>query len=100
MRAPATKMNKLQNTITNTAYLFRVGAEGEGSRGLLDIINTITSLLNGKDVQDAAIDKEDLSLLNDVAQAQQRGDFIYIADLLEYELPKSALWKFVVDRIE
>lgn len=94
------KMNNLKNTVNKTSELFRIGAEGEGSRGVLEILNAITSVLGGNSVQETIIEKEDLVLLNTIAAAQQRGDFLHVADLLEYELPRSALWKIIATRLD
>jgi hypothetical protein len=83
----------LLESIHRASNLFRIGAEGEGSRALLDILKTITDFVQDHSVQTALADQQSLVLLNDIALAQARGDFLYVADLLEYELPKTSLCK-------
>ena len=83
--------NNLLQSIHRASNLFRIGAEGEGSRTLLDILKTITDYVQDHSVQYALTDQKSLALLNDIALAQERGDFLYVADLLEYELPESTL---------
>ena len=75
--------------------MFRIGAEGEGSRGLLEILSVIAATIETGKKTHIDIKPEDLSLFNNIVQAQERGDFIYVADLLEYELPSSSFWQVI-----
>ena len=72
-----------------------MGAEGEGSHGLLEILNGISASLNEQNEHEFNTNQEDISLLNKIIMAQERGDFIFVADLLEYELPRSVFWKIM-----
>ncbi|WP_455203700.1 hypothetical protein [Kaarinaea lacus] len=90
-------MSKLAGNITKTANMFRIGAEGEGSRGLLEILSVIAATIETGKKTHIDIKPEDLSLFNKIVQAQERGDFIYVADLLEYKLPSSSFWQVISD---
>jgi hypothetical protein len=63
---------------------FRLGMEGAGSASLVKLVDALLNLL-------AAPERSQLStrllpLLKDIIAAQQRGDYLYIADILEYEI--------------
>ncbi len=64
--------------------MFRVGMEAGGSDALIRFIDTFeVHLREQADTTRAAVIAP---LLNNIIQAQLRGDFLYVADLLEYEL--------------
>lgn len=70
---------------------FRLGREGEGSDALVRYIDAIAPFLN----QGAArLGADEAALLNEIIHAQQRGNYLFVADLLEYLLPQTALGIF------
>ncbi len=67
---------------------FRLGMESRGNDSLMRLMDCLEPLLAKNS---AALGKNEEELLNLVVAAQQRGDYIFVADLLEYMLPNSAL---------
>ena len=67
---------------------FRLGKEGEGSSALVQFIDRLAPMLESNSV---AIGEDEAALLQEIVAAQQRGDYIFLADLLEYLLPQTTL---------
>ncbi len=67
---------------------FRLGMEGKGSDAMMRLMDCMTPLLESNVTHLGA---NEMELLNLIAEAQQRGDYIFVADLLEYMVPDSAL---------
>lgn len=66
---------------------FRLGREGEGSDALVRFIDTLAPLLEQNGAHFGA---DEAALLNEIIEAQQRGDYLFVADLLEHILPCTA----------
>ncbi len=66
---------------------FRLGMEGKGSDAMMRLMDCMAPLLESNA---AHLGTDDAELLNLIAEAQQRGDNIFVADLLEYMIPDSA----------
>lgn len=75
--------NKLVRLLQSTAESFRLGMEGAGSQALVELIDGLSLNLIG-------LRQEDIAALNTILvralEAQQRKDFLYVADMLEYRL--------------
>lgn len=75
--------NKLVRLLQSTAESFRLGMEGQGSQALVELIDGLSLNLIG-------LRQEDIAALNTILvralEAQQRKDFLYVADMLEYRL--------------
>ncbi len=67
---------------------FRLGMEGKGSDAMMRLMDCMAPLL---EINAAHLGADEAALLNLIADAQQRGDYIFVADLLEYMVPDSAL---------
>ena len=67
---------------------FRVGREAQGCEALAAFMARLNLLINH---HADALTEVDVALVNAIARAQARGDLIYVADLLEYELPRCEL---------
>ena len=67
---------------------FRLGMEGRGSDAMMRLMDCMAPLLESNAADFGANEAELLRLIVD---AQQRGDYIFVADLLEYMVPESAL---------
>ncbi len=64
------------------ANSFRVGMEAQGNDRLSKCIDALWSGLNQGDLQPGSFHL--LPILEDLLAAQYRGDYLYVADLLEY----------------
>ena len=71
---------------------FRLGREGQGSAALTKFIDFIMPRL---EQYSAELTQDDIALLNKVIAAQDRSDYLFVADILEYLLPASALGKII-----
>ncbi len=70
-------------SMRSTARLFRLSMEAQASESLVGVVDTLSALLGDPSFPDAAaID----TVLAQVVRAQQNGDAIRLADLLEFEL--------------
>ena len=63
---------------------FRVGRTAEGHAELIEFIDLLDQAL--KELQNARVAKQVLPHIQEIIRAQERGDILRIADLLEYEL--------------
>jgi hypothetical protein len=67
------------------AAAFRLGMEGQASENLVELIGLLTPLLQNPTYPH----REKMNkMLAELLAAQSRKDYLYAADLLEYELPK------------
>lgn len=73
---------------TEAIESFRLGMEGKGSDAMMRLMDCITPLLK---INSSHLGTDETALLNLIIDAQQRGDYIFVADLLEYMIPDSAL---------
>ena len=71
---------------------FRLGMDAAGNSALTAFIDRISQQLSN-DV--ALCGQQEIELINEIVNAQMRGDYIYIADLLEYRLKETKLSKVV-----
>ena len=63
---------------------FRLGMDGGGNAALVAFIDKL--LLSMAATETAPLGPQALSLLKEIITGQQRGDFLYVADILEYEI--------------
>ena len=68
-----------------TVAAFRLGMEAQASENLLKVIDFITPLVQNPIYQHR---KNMNAVLTELLAAQMRKDYLYAADLLEYELTK------------
>lgn len=76
--------DELESLLQKTAEAFRLGAEAQGSEGLVALIDGLPALLEQVPGDATACLNQVLSAM---LAAQSRKDYLYLADLLEYELP-------------
>ncbi len=74
---------ELQQSLTGAASAFRLGREGEASEALTALIDALAATLPQASPGDLA---SLTALLPAILEAQNRQDFLLIADLLEYRL--------------
>ena len=67
---------------------FRLGKEGQGSDAMIHFIDTLVPILNANPSQ---LGTEEARVMEQIVQAQQRGDFTFVADVLEHLLPRTRL---------
>ncbi len=72
-----------QGLLVKTSKLFRLGMEGDANSSLLKIIDALPEFLAGRQPEDA---QTLVDVIADLLGAQERGDVLRIADLLEFEL--------------
>lgn len=77
------QFNDFEAVVRSTAAAFRLGMEGQGSEGLVALIDALPGLLKSLPVDFAVRLNQ---LLATMLAAQGRKDYLYLADLLEYEL--------------
>jgi hypothetical protein len=70
--------------LRQAVVLFRLGMDGGGSAALATFIDGL--LVSMSDPEAAAIGPRALPLLKEIIAGQQRGDFLCVADILEYEV--------------
>ncbi len=76
--------SQAQASLSAAVMALRVGMEARGNDSLSELIDALWSGLNCGDLQ--AISRRFLPLLEEILSAQERGDSLYVADLLEYKL--------------
>jgi hypothetical protein len=67
---------------------FRLGMEGKGSDALMRLMDCLAPVL---EANGDLLGSNEVELLNHIVAAQQRGDYIFVADLLEHVFPGSVL---------
>ena len=67
---------------------FRLGLEAQANSDLVKLIDVLAPYMEANATK---MGKVEVELLNEIFAAQSRGDVLYLADLLEYEFPKSEL---------
>ena len=71
------------------ANSFRVGMEAQGNDRLSKCIDALWSGLNQGALQPVSLASAHLlPILEDLLAAQDRGDYLYVADLLEYGISR------------
>ncbi len=68
----------------SAARAFRVGMEAQANEEFVSFVDLVIPLLGRPSHAEAAL--ELAPVLPEVVAAQQRGDFLRVADLLEYEI--------------
>lgn len=75
----------LKDLSQHIALSYRLGREGKGSEDLVRFVDALSGLV-------AELDASQMERLNclfaQIFAAQQRRDFVFVADILEYELPE------------
>jgi hypothetical protein len=74
---------------------FRLGREGQGSTALAKVIDFMAPRM---EQHAAELTQDDVALINEVLAAQERGDYLFVADILEYLLPTSILGKMIAEQ--
>ena len=74
----------MEKTIVEAVRQFRLGMEAAGSASLVALID---GMLKAMAVPSTSpLSAGELPILQEIIAGQQRGDFLYVADLLEYRL--------------
>ena len=76
--------NPLRDSLLAAVSAFRVGRTAEGSTALIQVIDLMSQALQA--LQDEQLAEFVLPHLQEILAAQERGDVLRIADLLEFEL--------------
>ena len=74
------EFSNLVQTVTNA---FRCGHEGRANTLLVEVFDQMLPLCNQVSAQDMQFIQSVMPIL---ADAQQRGDMIYLSDILQYEV--------------
>ena len=74
----------LRAALMQTVSSFRVGMTSRGNDALVRFVTLLQNRLDGKGTDEAAAPF--LPHLGEIIQAQERGDWLRVADLLEFEL--------------
>ena len=74
----------MEQTLKNAVRQFRLGMDGGGSATLVEFIDQLLKSMAHPET--APIGPRALPLLKEIIAGQQRGDFLYVADILEYEI--------------
>ncbi len=64
---------------------FRMGMDGSGSAALIEFVDAFSREITAGRVKNAG---ELMPVLSEILAAQGRGDYLYVADLLEYEVAR------------
>jgi hypothetical protein len=75
----------IHDELAAAAALFRLGREAEGNAAFTRIIERLQAEVGSGDPEALA---PLLPTFESIVRAQERGDWLFIADLLEYELGK------------
>jgi len=78
------RTDALREALTEAAISFRVGMPAKGNDALVAFIDLLQRRLEALGSEEAA--QAVLPYLTEIIGAQQRGDTLRIADLLEYEV--------------
>lgn len=77
----------MEEILKEAARQLRLGMEAAGSAALVTLIDELLKVMAAP--SKSPLSPKDLPILKELIAGQQRGDFLYVADLLEYEmLPK------------
>lgn len=77
-------MSAMQASARHCAGLFRLGREVEGAVSMVEVLDVAAGLLG---CAPQALQAQFAALFSELLAAQQRQDWIALADSLEYELP-------------
>ena len=75
---------ELESALAEAVTAFRTGREGAGNAAFVRVVDGLVALLADPDSPFAA--EAIAPLIQAMSEAQQRGDQLYLADLLQYEL--------------
>ena len=76
--------SELETALAEAVTAFRTGREGAGNAAFVRVVDGLVALLADPAPRLAA--ESIAPLIQAMAEAQQRGDQLYLADLLQYEL--------------
>lgn len=82
------KESNCDDSLHEAIACFRLGMDSQGSAALVKFIDCLAPSL---EANAGTLTAEDTGLLSGLFEAQSRQDYLYVADLLEYVLPKSGL---------
>ena len=71
-----------------TVKAFRLGQESQGGGATVNFMDCLASLLEANSKMFA---QDEVEFLDEIFAAQQRGDYIFVADLLGYIFPNTTL---------
>ena len=83
-----TQQSDLDRRRMEAVEAFRLGKENQGSDALVKFMDCLASFLEDNST---LLGRDEEELLGEIIAAQHRGDYIFVADLLEYILPNTAL---------
>jgi len=90
----------MSNSQSDTDFLrmkvitaFRLGKEGEGCDAMVKFMDCLQQILNDNI---ELLGSDEAILIKELLAAQRRGDYIFVADLLEYLLPTTVIGKVIV----
>lgn len=72
------------NDIKKTSDLYYQSKESEGNKSMQELIANLTGFVDS--VNDEAVINDILDKLKEVLQAMEDKDYVYLADLLKYEI--------------
>ena len=87
-------MIDLQNCVNEVVLSYRLRCNEAGSDNLIRLLDVLESV-SGNEKHGQLMETAELNLLRRLFDATQRADYLFIADLLEYELPYSRLWEMI-----
>ncbi|MDH5231331.1 MAG: hypothetical protein OEZ58_23900 [Gammaproteobacteria bacterium] len=76
-------LQRIHQQIATTANYFRMGMEAMASDSFVKLVESLLTSSNTQNTETAA---QLNFILSEIIAAQQRCDYLYIADLLQYEL--------------
>jgi hypothetical protein len=77
-------MTHMVSELKQAVRQFRLGMDGGGSASLVALIDELLKSMTGSG--STPLGPQVLPLLKMIIAGQQRGDFLYVADILEYEI--------------
>jgi len=77
-------INVISLKIQCTSNAFRLGMEGKGGQLFSELIDDLLKIISTSASSESLINFN--TLLQNMIQAQLRADYLYLADLIEYEL--------------
>ncbi len=78
-------INELCQQVVNS---LRLGLEAQAHHEMVDLMDAMLPFM---EANAGRMGPAEVALINNLLAAQGRGDLLYVADLLEYELPRTAL---------
>ena len=74
---------ELTDSLKHTARLFRIGNIGAANQSLVNSIDSLNSYLNQSEYE---LPEQVQRVSLEALEAQQRQDYLFLADILEYQL--------------